>query len=202
MFTAVKVTDGREAEVRKGFALCGGYIDAITRKTTPDSVKQSICGLYALLLLLKESGEDPSRLILTRAESGKPHFENSPLEFSVSHSRGVAVCSVGKTPRGADVEFVRPRHNSQALAERFFGGAEREYIAKANNADEAFYTVWTRKEALIKKRGGGVDEKLSAIDTSMEKFSEYTVDSDGKIYFVCISGEDEFFPTELAAVRR
>lgn len=202
MFTAVKVTDGREAEVRQGFALCGGYIDAITRKTNPDSVKQSICGLYALLLLLKACGEDPTRLILARGESGKPYFKKSPLDFSISHSQGVAVCSLGGCPRGIDVELVRSKNNAAALAKRFFCGAESDYVAASDNTDEAFYTVWTRKEALIKRRGGGVDERLSATDTTKEKFSEYTIMLGGEKYFVCVSGDDEFYATELDAQRR
>ena len=202
MFTAVKVTDGREAEVKKGFALCCGYIDAITRKTNPDSVKQSICGLYALLLLLKARGEDPTRLILARGESGKPYFKNSPLEFSISHSQGVAVCSLGDFPRGADVELVRRKCNAEALAKRFFCGAESDYVAASENTDDAFYTVWTRKEALIKKRGGGVDERLNETDTTKEKFSEFALMLGGEKYFVCVSGDDEFYATELEAKRR
>src|SRR3954453_13666811 len=63
---------------------------------------------------------------------GKPVLEDDPrLEFNVSHSHGRAVLAFTRHgPVGVDVERVDPRHAIDRVAERCFGEAERERLAR------------------------------------------------------------------------
>lgn len=78
---------------------------------------------------------------ITRAAGGKPYFPHaSHIHFNLSHSHGAAVCALSSEPVGIDVEVLRtpPRH-----------------LAAGMDA-EAFFRLWTAKEASAKLLGLGI----------------------------------------------
>ena len=75
---------------------------------------------------------------IAREPGGKPYFPGRPdICFNLSHSHGAAVCALHDKPVGIDVEKLRP-------APRRLAG---------DLGDEAFFRLWTAKEATIKRRG-------------------------------------------------
>ena len=78
---------------------------------------------------------------IAREPGGKPFFPDRPdICFNLSHSHGAAVCALHDKPVGIDVEKLRPA--PRRLAE----GME----------DEAFFRLWTAKEATVKRSGQGI----------------------------------------------
>ncbi len=103
---------------------------------------------YRLLAygLEREAGAVPR---LERAPGGKPFFPERPdLQFNLSHSRGAAVCALHSQSVGVDVERLRP------APRRLARGME----------DEAFFRLWTAKEATIKRQGRGVEALLGPLE--------------------------------------
>lgn len=81
--------------------------------------------------------------------AGKPFFPEHPeLQFNLSHSYGAAVCALHHLPVGVDVELLRP------APKRLSHGME----------DEAFFRLWTAKEASIKRRGLSLGALLSPLE--------------------------------------
>jgi 4'-phosphopantetheinyl transferase len=70
---------------------------------------------------------------------------------------------------GVDVEHVRPSLTNDQLPERFFSPQEvAELRALPRSAQtDAFFRCWTRKEAYIKARGGGLSIDLSSFAVSL-----------------------------------
>lgn len=92
-----------------------------------------------------------------RTGKGKPYFPQYPrLHFNLSHSGGLCLCAVGDGPVGVDIELTRPRRALEALARRAFSETELAWFAEQGGGPEAFYTLWTRKEALAKFTGEGI----------------------------------------------
>lgn len=86
---------------------------------------------------------------IAREPGGKPYFPSRPdLHFNLSHSHGAAVCALHHKPVGVDVEKLRP------APRRLAGGM----------ADEAFFRLWTAKEATIKRQGRGLSALLSPLE--------------------------------------
>ena len=78
---------------------------------------------------------------ISSESGGKPFFPDRPdICFNLSHSRGAAVCALHDKPVGIDVEKLRP------APRRLAGGME----------DEAFFRLWTAREATVKRRGQGI----------------------------------------------
>ena len=78
------------------------------------------------------------------------------LSLSVTHSAGclvIAVCGKGRV--GVDVERRRPVGQFEALCRRFLSPQEAEEILALHRCHrlEAFFRVWTRKEAYLKALG-------------------------------------------------
>jgi 4'-phosphopantetheinyl transferase len=95
------------------------------------------------------------------AAHGKPVLPGGP-GFSLSHAGdlvGVAVRPDG--PVGLDVEQVRAVADLAALAEHVHSPAER--ARDVGLEVEAFFRIWTRKEALVKSTGDGLSTPMSEI---------------------------------------
>lgn len=123
------------------------------------------------------TGSPPERLRFARrcgwcggTDHGKPHLlGHSGLDFSISHSGGLALIAVGRGRRvGADVEHVRRRTDVLAIARGSLSPRERHTI-ESQGSDEArrnaFFRCWTRKEAYLKARGVGL---AGGLDTDPE----------------------------------
>lgn len=111
----------------------------------------------------------PQAVPLTQAGLEKPLCPG--VEFNLSHSGDYALVAVSAAfPVGVDVEQIKPDLNITELAARFFSPAESETLFHLPAAEQidAFFRIWTRKEAFLKGRGDGLSLSLSSFDVSLE----------------------------------
>ena len=106
-------------------------------------------------LLSREGIED--RQIL-RTEEGKPYIASEEIHFSVSHSGGLFACAMAAEPMGIDIQHTKG-FSWEKLSRRYF--AVDEQAAVEEEGEEAFFRLWTRKEALSKFLGGGLVHVLN-----------------------------------------
>ncbi len=123
------------------------------------------------VILGRYLGRRPEQLRFHYTAFGKPMLADLPqafpLQFNVSHSRGVALVGVrcgGSI--GVDVEYIRPDLAWEGLAEQVFTEVERAmlraYPTEARRT--AFFRAWTLKEAVIKAHGAGLSLPLDTFD--------------------------------------
>ena len=80
------------------------------------------------------------------------------LHFNLTHSRERFVLAVSRVPAtGVDVEFCARKRRVSRLAQRYFTAAESAWLLglPASEQQQAFYQLWTLKEAYMKARGKG-----------------------------------------------
>ena len=91
------------------------------------------------------------------------------LHFNLSHSEDWALLAVTTAgPVGVDVEHVRPLRDFDALVERFFSAREKAVflsLTKERKPD-AFFRLWTRKEAWLKATGEGLGGGLDRVEVT------------------------------------
>lgn len=117
---------------------------------------------------------------LTVAPQGKPAFENGPA-FSISHSGDCVMLVVGNGNVGADIERIEKRP-CLSLAKRFFAPDEAQTVAESQTPAEAFFALWTKKEAVIKADGGGFQSSMKSFSVANGNYTSlngrlYTVDA-------------------------
>ncbi len=89
-----------------------------------------------------------------RSEFGKPYFPDGRFAFSLSHARSIAACAVSDRPVGVDAEVFRPLR--PGLAARVLNEPELDWFTRRGGGDETLLTLWTCKEALVKRSGQGL----------------------------------------------
>ncbi|HEV7572855.1 MAG TPA: 4'-phosphopantetheinyl transferase superfamily protein [Thermoanaerobaculia bacterium] len=100
---------------------------------------------------------DAATLVIDEEEFGKPVLRGRELEFNASHSGDlVALAFSEKTALGVDVERRRPLTDTLALARRYFSAEEVTIVERAADAGDAFFAIWTAKEAIVKASGKGI----------------------------------------------
>jgi 4'-phosphopantetheinyl transferase len=106
---------------------------------------------------------------------GKPQLAGaaatSELCFNLSHSAGWGL--VGWSWRrdiGVDVEAWRVMRDAAALVRRYFSAAEIAAweALPQEPREQAFFNLWTRKEAYVKALGRGLSLPLHSFDVSHE----------------------------------
>jgi 4'-phosphopantetheinyl transferase len=118
--------------------------------------------------------KSPASLAFSYSAQGKPYLAGEPsnLRFNVSHTEGLAALAFARESEiGVDVEKMRPEREAHKLAERFFSESERRFLSHISGRElhEAFFRCWTRKEAYIKAKGGGLSIPLDEFDVSIAK---------------------------------
>lgn len=126
--------------------------------------------VQAAELYVTEKGLDFGGLSreICRTEKGKPYFKELPLEFSVSHTGDLWVCLMtsGSDPVGVDIQQVKATKSAR-IADRYFTEDEKKFLDAGG--EDAFFTVWTRKEAYAKYTGRGLSKELSDVTTLSNK---------------------------------
>lgn len=121
-------------------------------------------------VLAARLGVNPKSLVFDVNEWGKPSLRHPccGLEFNISHSANrilIAVSSAG--PVGVDIEKILPEPPYEVALIAF---SQNEWVAlerlPAQRRGKVFYDLWTRKEALVKAMGRGLDIELQDIDVS------------------------------------
>jgi 4'-phosphopantetheinyl transferase len=115
------------------------------------------------------TGRRARSLELVEGQGRKPRLcDNSQgLHFSVSHSADYALIGVGWRALGVDIECVRGDINWQSIAGTSFHPRERAALAAPSTSvpTEAFFQIWTQKEAYLKGTGRGVALDLASFAT-------------------------------------
>jgi len=122
-------------------------------------------------LLGRYSGIPPAGISYQIDPYGKPSLPSSPFSFNLSSSqdRIAFAFSLGKDI-GVDIECVRPLPDLIRVAERWFSQHELTGLLDLpmDLQLEAFYHVWTQKEAFMKARGQGLSYPLHDFSVSVD----------------------------------
>jgi 4'-phosphopantetheinyl transferase len=117
-----------------------------------------------------------AQLRFAYGEWGKPYLAEHPsLCFNLAHSDSRALIVVAREVEvGVDIERVRTDLQIAALANLALCEAEKCMLRQLHGTaqQEAFFQLWTRKEAYIKADGRGISLPLPQLDVS---------NSDGRI---------------------
>ncbi|MDR7239961.1 4'-phosphopantetheinyl transferase family protein [Neobacillus drentensis] len=114
----------------------------------------------------------PSDIRINRAKNGKPFLVSqagkNSVHFNMAHSENVVLYIVSKSQEvGIDIEMIKPDFDWYSIAKGYFSPQERLFLESLPREDrlKTFYTLWTRKEALLKLSGEGLNG-LDAIRNS------------------------------------
>ncbi len=112
------------------------------------------------IVLGKYLNTPPAQLQFELGDNKKPHLvgmDGNKVHYNLSHSGDWVVLAIAQLPVGADVEFVDPLFPFQDILEDNFSEEEVNYIG---TSPERFFTLWTRKEAILKATGQGLGDHL------------------------------------------
>lgn len=92
---------------------------------------------------------------IRRTKLGKPYFADSPLHFSISHTKNYVFVAVSDKPIGIDAEEL-DRNIDLRLAEKILSADEFAQFQKAEDKRLALLRFWVLKEAAGKCTGEGM----------------------------------------------
>ncbi|RUT68630.1 hypothetical protein D0817_19925 [Flavobacterium cupreum] len=149
-------------------------------------------------LLLKEGmlklGYQDSLAFMKKNEYGKPYFSYDSFSFNISHSEDYVVCVIStdeKEKIGIDIEKIKTINREDYSS--VFTPLEKNDIT----SDQHFYKYWTRKEAVIKADGRGLQIPLHTIDAT-----KTTVEVENEFYFLLKIDIDKEYEMHLASSKK
>ena len=126
-------------------------------------------------LLGKYLGTEASEIQFNYGPHGKPTLEpvsmGQTLQFNLAHSNDRAIFIFGwDRPVGIDIEHVRPLQDADRFAEQFYSARETALINSLPGDDKwnAFYKLWTCKEAFLKAQGSGLTVPLNQVEVFLD----------------------------------
>lgn len=114
-------------------------------------------------------GRDPRALEFRYGPHGKPALRGAPdheqvrFNSSRSHELGMVAVQLDEDV-GIDLERVRPFPDALDIAKRFFAPDEHAVLSSLSTSerDAAFFSYWTRKEAIVKSISLGLSHPMDS----------------------------------------
>lgn len=104
-------------------------------------------------LLQREGVEITPPITLSYNTNGKPSLDGIDVHFNISHCKKALLVGINDTPIGVDIEDLSRKVNP-ILYDRVLSPQERQQV----RTPQDFLTLWTRKEAVLKLRGIGLQQ--------------------------------------------
>lgn len=120
---------------------------------------------------------DPRGLRFRAGLHGKPALDPPVVHFNLSHSGQLALVAVASDREvGVDVECLRDDLEVLEIARRFFAPDEAARIESLSGSERTllFFTMWTRKEAVVKAQGLDLG---SVLDKSENDWNDWGIQS-------------------------
>jgi 4'-phosphopantetheinyl transferase len=125
-------------------------------------------------LLARYLAQEPATIRFAYGPQGKPALASADggmgLRFNLSHAQELALYAFTRGRElGIDIEQIDPSVAHEQIAERFFSAYEVATLRALPAAVQgpAFFACWTRKEAYLKARGGGLSLDLASFDVTL-----------------------------------
>lgn len=108
----------------------------------------------------------PDKIVFSYSNFGKPYLENSKFKFNIAHCRGYfAFAGSFDCEVGIDIEAIK-NINPLVLGISCCSSSELQQLRRYREETlqiQAFFTCWTRKEALLKGTGIGIGQGIKQI---------------------------------------
>lgn len=113
----------------------------------------------------------PEEVMFGYTEYWKPYLLLNPeeIQFNLSYSNNLAVLAITLGCQiGVDVELVKLFDDMTSIAKQFFSAPEYSKLSSLPETGkvEAFYDIWTTKEAFIKAVGKGLSYPIDKVIVS------------------------------------
>jgi 4'-phosphopantetheinyl transferase len=150
-----------------------------------DQHRRLYIAAHALLraMLSAFAGGDPSAWRFTVNSYGRPELApevcNLRLRFNLSHTEGLAACTIAlDRDVGVDVEASDRSNSGDLLLPSLFSAAERMQLLTraAPERRDYFYRLWTLKEAFAKALGKGLSLPFDRVEFTLDPVRLYTDD--------------------------
>lgn len=121
-------------------------------------------------LLANYLDRKPRSIRFAYGPSGKPRLAGSAasagLRFSLSHTGNLALLGFSGSDLGVDLEGIRPLRDQRRLESRIFSPGEVNWLEglPPRARLDAFFGLWTLKEAYVKALGSGIATSLNAFE--------------------------------------
>lgn len=119
-------------------------------------------------------GTAAESLEFDRGPKGKPYlggeFADTGIQFNMTHTSHMALIAITMNREvGVDIERIRDNLQWEKLARRYFSPQEYGEFSSLPESERlrAFFTCWTRKEAVLKAIGTGLGGGLASFDVSI-----------------------------------
>jgi 4'-phosphopantetheinyl transferase len=160
-------------------------------------------GVFAEVLvrcaICARSGVGYRKIDFGVSHTGKPYLMGFPqYEFSMTHTHHAVAAAVSEQPVGVDVERIKGVDLS--IANRIFSDREVALLNTAPDKRFSFLEIWTKKEALIKKRGTGLTNDLSSFDTTSSSPCERFVSYETGDYIISLCSDAENHEVEFLTI--
>ena len=121
-------------------------------------------------MLARYTGCSPRSFEFEEGNGARPQLRHNPwgVHFSVSHSGEQVAAAVSTAPLGVDIERIVEDRSWPDIAAVCFHDSERALLEcdAGNAARDAFFDIWTRKEAYLKAIGTGLDTDPATFSTA------------------------------------
>ena len=128
-------------------------------------------------MLSAATGVNPGDCRFAEDGENKPRLMGAPeWDFNLSHAGEYAACVVARGQVGIDIEKIRPVRDMESIVARYFHPDEAAAWRALPSClrEEAFFVLWSAREAAMKCTGRGLAKGLSItrVDPSIVRTNE------------------------------
>lgn len=123
-----------------------------------------ICRVLLKFVLARHTRQDIANIQIDTNSNKKPYLiSDKTIHFNLSHTEDLALIALYDSAIGIDLEIKNSDYKFQDVLTHVYSNAEIKYILNSENQINTFYKFWTRKEAIVKATGIGINEHLLQI---------------------------------------